>query len=132
MVMTDPLADMFTRIRNAGRARHDMVEMPASKVKAAVAKILKDEGYIKAFRVIEDNKQGVLKIYLRYRENGEPTIAQIRRISRPGLRRYVSADELPEVLGGLGLAIVTTSRGVISAVTAGEMNIGGEWLAEVW
>lgn len=132
MVMTDPLADMFTRIRNGSRARHDLVEMPASKQKEAIAKILKDEGYIKAYRVIEDNKQGVLKVYLRYRPDGGSTITEIRRISRPGLRRYVGADEIPTVLGGLGLAILTTSTGVISGATAKEKHVGGEWVAEVW
>jgi len=132
MVMTDPLADMFTRIRNGARAHHDLVEMPSSKQKEAIAKILKEEGFIKAYRVIEDNKQGVLKVYLRYRPDGRPTITQIRRISRPGLRRYVGAGDIPKVLGGLGLAILTTSRGVISGVKAKEMNVGGEWVAEVW
>jgi small subunit ribosomal protein S8 len=132
MVMTDPLADMFTRIRNGSRARHDLVELPSSNVKEAVAKLLKEAGYIKSFRVIEDNKQGVLKIYLRYTETGRSTITQIRRISRPGLRRYVGSGDIPTVLGGLGLAILTTSRGVISGKQAKELNVGGEWLAEVW
>jgi small subunit ribosomal protein S8 len=132
MVMTDPLADMFARIRNAARARHDLVELPASRLKTAVAKILRDEGFIRAYRVIEDEKQGVLKIYLRYRDNGEPTISGLRRVSRPGLRRYVGADELPKVLGGLGMAILTTSKGVMTSRRATEMRVGGELLAEVW
>ncbi len=132
MVMTDPLADMFTRIRNGSRVRHDLVEMPSSKIREAVAKILREEGYIKAYRVVEDNKQGMLKIYLRYRDGGEPIITGIRRISRPGLRRFVGVEEIPEVLGGLGLAILTTSRGVMGGEKAREINVGGEWLAEVW
>jgi len=132
MVMTDPLADMFTRIRNASRARHDMTEMPSSKFKEAVAKILKEEGFIKAYRVIEDDKQGLLKIYLRYRDDGRPVITQIRRASRPGLRRYVRADDMPKVLGGLGTAIISTSRGVMTGKMAGEKKIGGEFIGEVW
>jgi len=132
MVMTDPIADMLTRIRNGGRARHDLVEMPSSNLKEAVAKILKQEGYIKAFRVIEDDKQGVLKVYLRYRDDGESVITGIRRASRPGLRRYVGVDEIPEVLGGLGIAILTTSKGVLSGKQAKDKNVGGEIICEVW
>ena len=132
MVMTDPLADMFTRIRNAARARHDLVEMPASRIKENVAKLLRDSGYIRAYRVLEDGKQGVLKIYLRYRDNGEPTITDIRRVSRPGRRRYVGAGDIPQVLGGLGLAIVTTSRGILTGQQAAEHKVGGELIGEVW
>jgi small subunit ribosomal protein S8 len=134
MVMTDPLADMFTRIRNASHARHDLVEIPSSKVKEAVAKILRDEGFIKSFRVVaeEASNRQVLKIYLRYRDDGEPTISGLRRVSRPGLRRYLGVDEFPKVMGGLGLAILTTSRGVMTDRRAKELHVGGELLAEVW
>lgn len=132
MVMTDPLADMLTRIRNASRARQDLVEIPSSNMKEDVAKILRDEGYIKAFRVIDDDRQGTLKVYLRYRDNGEPLISGIRRVSRPGLRRYVGVDQIPKVLGGLGIAILTTSKGVLAGGEAAEKNVGGEILCEVW
>ena len=132
MVMTDPLADLCTRIRNASRAKHDLVEVPASKPKEAVAKILRDEGYIKAYRVVEDEKQGVLKIYLRYREDGEPVISGIRRISKPGLRRYVGSDEMPTVMGGLGIAVLTTSQGMMTSKEAQKRNVGGELICEVW
>jgi small subunit ribosomal protein S8 len=123
---------MLTRIRNGGHAHHDLVEMPSSKIKAEVAKILREEGFIRAYRVVEDEKQGVLKVYLRYRDNGEPTITGIRRLSRPGLRRYVGWDEVPKVLGGMGVAILTTSKGVMTGQRAAENHIGGELLAEVW
>ncbi len=132
MVMTDPLADLCTRIRNASRAKHDLIEMPSSQVKEAVVKILRDEGYIKAYRVVEDEKQGVLKIYLRYRDDGEPVIAGIRRISKPGLRRYVGAGEVPKVLGGLGITVLTTSQGVMTGKEAQKRNVGGEMICEVW
>jgi small subunit ribosomal protein S8 len=132
MVMTDPLADMLTRIRNGSHAKHDKVEMPSSKIKAEVAKILREEGFIKAYRVVEDEKQGVLKIYLRYRDGGEPTITGIRRLSRPGLRRYVGWDEIPKVLGGMGVAILTTSKGLMTGKRAVEQRLGGELLAEIW
>jgi len=132
MVMTDPLADMCTRIRNASRAKHDLVEMPTSQVKEAVAKILRDEGYIKAYRVVDEEAHGVLKIYLRYRDDGEPVINGIRRISKPGLRRYVGAQEMPKVLGGLGITVLTTSHGVMSGKDAQKRNVGGELICEVW
>jgi len=132
MVMTDSLADMLTRIRNASKARHDLVEMPSSKLKVAVAKILKDEGYIKSFRVIEDSTQGVLKIYLRYKDDGSPILTGIRRISTPGRRTFVGATEIPKVMGGLGLSILTTSQGVMTGLDAKQKNVGGELLCEVW
>ncbi|HPQ69522.1 MAG TPA: 30S ribosomal protein S8 [bacterium] len=132
MVMTDPLADMFTRIRNGSKARHDLVEMPSSKIKEAIAKILKDEGYIKAYRVIEDEKQGVLKVYLRYLEDGRPVISGIRRVSKPGLRRYVGSTDVPPVLGGLGISLMSTSKGVMTGAKAAKENVGGELLGEVW
>ncbi|NLH48631.1 MAG: 30S ribosomal protein S8 [Myxococcales bacterium] len=132
MVMTDPVADMLTRIRNANRARHDLVEMPNSKIKEAIAKILKEEGYIKAFRVTPEGQQGMLKIYLRYRENGSPSITQIRRLSKPGLRRYVGSQDVQAVLGGMGVSILTTSQGLMTGKKAKELNVGGELLLEVW
>lgn len=132
MVMTDPISDMLTRIRNAAKARHDMMELPSSNVKAMIAKILKDEGYIKNFRVIDDDKQGILKIYLRYDPKGESMIQGINRISRPGLRRYCKADQIPEVLKGLGVAIISTSRGLLTDTEARKEGIGGEILCEVW
>lgn len=132
MVMTDPISDMLTRIRNAAKARHDMMELPSSNVKAMIAKILKDEGYIKNFRVIDDDKQGILKIYLRYDPKRESMIQGINRISRPGLRRYCKADQIPEVLKGLGVAIISTSRGLLTDTEARKEGIGGEILCEVW
>ncbi len=132
MVMTDPISDMLTRIRNAAKARHDMMELPSSNVKAMIAKILKDEGYIKNFRVIDDDKQGILKIYLRYDPKRESMIQGINRISRPGLRRYCKADQIPEVLKGLGVAIISTSRGLLTDTEARKEGIGGEILCGVW
>ena len=132
MVMTDPVADMLTRIRNGYKAGFDMLELPSSNVKVNIAKILKDQGYIKNFRVIDDDKQGVLKIYLRYDRNGDPLILGIRRISRPGLRRYCRADGIPKVLNGLGMAIISTSKGVLTDDEARKENVGGEILCEVW
>ncbi len=132
MVMTDPLADMFTRIRNGSKARHDLVEMPSSKIKEAIAKILKDEGYIKAYRVIEDEKQGTLKVYLRYLEDGRPVISGIRRVSKPGLRRYVGSTDVPPVLGGMGISLMSTSKGLMTGAKAAKENVGGELLGEVW
>ena len=132
MVMTDPIADMLTRIRNSSKARHDMVEMPSSNLKVNIAKILKDEGYVKNFRVIEDNLQGVLKIYLRYDDRGKPMIQGINRISRPGLRQYCKGDTVPDVLNGLGVAIISTSKGVLTDSEARKNKIGGEVLCEVW
>ncbi|HPM78408.1 MAG TPA: 30S ribosomal protein S8 [bacterium] len=132
MVMTDPLADMFTRIRNGSKARHDLVEMPSSKIKEAIAKILKDEGYIKAYRVIEDDKQGMLKVYLRYLEDGRPVISGIRRISKPGMRQYVGSTDIPPVLGGMGISLLSTSKGLMTGTKAAKENVGGELLGEVW
>lgn len=132
MVMTDPIADMLTRIRNACNARHDMVEIPSSNLKVTIAKLLKDEGYIKNFRVIDNDKQGILKVYLRYDREGEPMIQGIKRISRPGLRRYCKADGIPEVLKGLGIAIISTSRGVLTDADARKEKVGGEILCEIW
>ena len=131
MQITDPIADMLTRVRNAGSAKHETVDVPASKMKKAIAQILLDEGYIKAYSVEEDGKQGVIHITLKY--NGkDKVITGLRRVSKPGLRVYVGADELPRVLRGLGIAIVSTSKGVMTDKKARENHIGGEVLAFVW
>jgi small subunit ribosomal protein S8 len=132
MSMTDPLADMFARIRNAGTAGHEKVEIPSSNLKIAVAKILKSEGYIKNFRVIDDRRQGVLRVYLKYDETNRHVIQGIRRVSRPGLRRYYRKERLPRILGGLGIAILTTSHGVMTDREARTEGIGGEVLCSVW
>lgn len=132
MVMTDPIADMLTRIRNANVVRHDKLEIPSSKVKVEIAKILKDEGYIRDFEVVEDNKQGVLKLFLKYGSNNERVITGLKRISKPGLRVYAKADEVPRVLNGLGTAIVSTSNGVLSDKDARSQAVGGEILAYIW
>ena len=133
MVVNDPIADMLTRIRNAQVAKHDTVEMPASKTKKAIAKILLDEGYIKAFDVIDDSVQGTLKITLKY-VNGKqtPVIAGLKRISKPGLRVYSKCEDMPKVLGGLGIAIISTSKGLMTDKNARKNNLGGEVLAMVW
>ena len=132
MHITDPIADMLTRIRNAGAARHATVEIPASSMKKAIAQILLDEGYIKAFEVIENGTQGTIKVTLKYSANKEKAISGLRRVSKPGLRVYAGADELPRVLHGLGIAIVSTSKGVMTDKAARAQHIGGEVLAFVW
>jgi small subunit ribosomal protein S8 len=134
MSMTDPIADMLTRIRNGITSHHDRVEMPSSKLKVEVAKILKSEGFISNFKVTqEDGKpQASLRIYLKYSDNGEPVIHGIERVSRPGRRVYRGKEEIPKVLGGLGLAIVSTSRGVLSGDEAARTGVGGEVLCQVW
>ncbi len=132
MQITDPIADMLTRIRNAGAAKHDTVDVPASKMKKAIAQILLDEGYIKNFQVIEDGIQGVIRITLKYNQNKEKVITGLRRVSKPGLRVYVGADELPRVLRGLGIAIISTSKGVMTDKKAREAHVGGEVLAFIW
>ena len=131
MAMTDPIADFFTRIRNSLMARHNSVEIPNSKIKSRIAEILKEEGFIKDFRVAKDNKQGVLKIRLKYL-NEEPVIRGIKRISRPGRRNYVSARKISKVLNGLGMAIITTSSGVFTDRGCREKGIGGEVLGHIW
>ncbi|MFS8630031.1 MAG: 30S ribosomal protein S8, partial [Bacillales bacterium] len=128
MVMTDPIADMLTRIRNANMVRHPELELPSSKIKVEIADILKREGYIRDYEVIEDNKQGILKIYLKYGKNNERVITGLKRISKPGLRVYAKADEIPRVLNGLGIAIVSTSKGVLSDKEAREQHVVGEVL----
>ena len=132
MQITDPIADMLTRIRNAGSARHETVDIPNSKMKKAIAEILLEEGYIKSFQLIDDGTQGIIRITLKYLPGKERAIQGLRRVSKPGLRVYVGADELPRVLRGLGIAIVSTSKGVMTDREARKMNIGGEVLAFIW
>ena len=132
MHITDPIADMLTRIRNANSAKHDTVDVPASNMKKAIAQILLEEGYIKNFQLIDDGTQGVIRITLKYGAGKEKVISGLRRVSKPGLRVYAGADELPKVLRGLGIAIVSTSRGVMTDKKAREAHVGGEVLAFVW
>ncbi|UOE94264.1 30S ribosomal protein S8 [Alkalihalobacillus sp. LMS39] len=132
MVMTDPISDMLTRIRNANLVRHEKLEVPASKIKKDIAEILKSEGFIRDYEFIEDNKQGVLRIFLKYGVNNERVITGLKRISKPGLRVYAKATEVPRVLGGLGIAIVSTSNGVVTDKIARQQQVGGEVLAYVW
>jgi small subunit ribosomal protein S8 len=132
MSMSDPLADMLTRIRNAVMAKFDTVEIPCSNVKADVAKVLKEEGYINDFSIIKDDVQDVLKIELKYGPNNEPVITGLKRVSKPGLRKYAKADDLPKVREGLGIAIISTSKGVVTDKSARTLNAGGEIICEVW
>ena len=132
MVMTDPIADYLTRIRNANMAKHDSVEIPASNIKKSISEILKREGFIRDYEVADDNKQGVIKVFLKYGPNGERVISGLKRISKPGLRNYVSAEDLPKVLNGLGIAIVSTSAGVITDKEARQKNVGGEGIDYIW
>ena len=132
MHITDPIADMLTRIRNAGAARHATVEIPASGMKKAIAQILLDEGYIKAFEIVDNGTQGTIKITLKYTANKEKAISGLRRVSKPGLRVYAGADELPRVLKGLGIALISTSKGIMTDKKARELHVGGEVLAFIW
>lgn len=132
MQITDPIADMLTRIRNACTAKHDTVDIPASNMKKSIAQILLDEGYIKNFQVIKDGKQGVLRIVLKYGENKSQVIQGLRRVSKPGLRIYTSCEDMPRVLKGLGIAIMSTSRGVMTDKKARTEQVGGEVLAYIW
>ena len=132
MVMTDPIADYLTRIRNANMAKHDSVEIPASNIKKSISEILKREGFIRDYEVADDNKQGVIKVFLKYGPKGERVISGLKRISKPGLRNYVGAEDLPKVLNGLGIAIVSTSAGVITDKEARQKNVGGEVIAYIW
>lgn len=132
MQITDPIADMLTRIRNAGSAKHETVDVPASKMKKAIAQILLDEGYIKSFQLIEDGGQGVIRITLKYLPGKEKAIQGLRRVSKPGLRVYAGAEELPSVLKGLGIAIISTSKGIITDKEARELNVGGEVICYVY
>jgi small subunit ribosomal protein S8 len=132
MTMTDPIADMLTRIRNALMARHPSTDVPSSKLKLALAGILKAEGYITDFEAIEDRKQGILRIRLKYGPDGDSVITGLERVSRPGRRVYCGADEIPNVLGGLGINVLSTSKGLLSGRTARQQKIGGELLLNVW
>ena len=132
MQITDPIADMMTRIRNAGSARHETVDVPNSKMKKAIAEILLEEGYIKSFQLIDDGTQGVIRITLKYLPGKEKAIQGLRRVSKPGLRVYAGADELPQVLRGLGIAIISTSKGIMTDKKARAQHVGGEVLAFVW
>lgn len=132
MVMTDPIADFLTRIRNANMVRHEMLEVPASNIKKEIAEILKREGFIRDVEYIEDNKQGIIRVFLKYGPNNERVITGLKRISKPGLRVYAKTDEVPRVLNGLGIALVSTSQGVLTDKEARAKKIGGEVLAYVW
>ena len=132
MQITDPIADMLTRIRNAANAKHDTVDIPSSKMKRAIAEILLEEGYIRNYQIISDGAQGVIRITLKYLPGKEKAITSLKRVSRPGLRVYSGVDELPRVLRGLGIAIISTSKGVMTAKKARENNVGGEVLAYIW
>lgn len=132
MSMTDPVADLLTRIRNATKEKHEKVEIPASRLKANVVRVLKEEGYIKNFRLMREEGRPVIKVYLKYAEGGSSVIQGIRRVSRPGLRRYTSYDAMPRPLGGAGIAIVSTSKGVTTGQRAKTQKVGGEILCEVW
>ena len=132
MQITDSIADMLTRIRNANSAKHDTVDVPASNMKKAIAQILLDEGYIKGFQVIEGNTQGIIRIMLKYGENKSKVITGLRRVSKPGLRIYTSVEEMPQVIRGLGIAILSTPKGVMTDKKARKLNVGGEVLAFVW
>jgi small subunit ribosomal protein S8 len=132
MSMTDPVSDMLTRIRNATRVRHDRADIPASKMKVEIAKILKQEGYIRTFKELEEGPQGLIRIFLKYAEDGEPVIHGLHRVSRPGRRIYRGADELPKVRNGLGVAVVSTNRGILTDEQARSLRVGGEVLCEIW
>ena len=131
-MMTDPIADMLTRIRNANMVRHSSVDIPASKLKRSMAQIMKEEGFIKDYEYLEDNKQGIVRIYLKYGPDSRRAITGLKRISKPGLRVYANKDELPRVLGGLGVAIISTSKGVMSDREAREAGCGGEVTCYIW
>ena len=132
MQITDPIADMLTRIRNAGSARHETVDVPNSKMKKAIAEILLEEGYIKSFQLIDNGTQGIIRVTLKYLPGKEKAIQGLRRVSKPGLRVYAGADELPQVLRGLGIAIISTSKGIMTDKKARAQHVGGEVLAFVW
>lgn len=132
MVMTDPVADLLTRIRNGNMVMHETVEVPSSKIKLGIAQIMKEEGYIKDYEYIEDGKQGIIRIYLKYGQNKEKVITGLKRISKPGLRVYVKKDEVPKVLGGLGTAIISTSQGLMADKNARKKGLGGEVICYIW
>jgi small subunit ribosomal protein S8 len=130
--ITDPIADMLTRIRNANTAKHQVVDIPASNMKKAVAQILVDQGFIKSFEEIKDEKQGIIRVTLKYDENGQRVISGLKRISKPGLRIYVNKEEIPQVLNGLGIALISTSKGILTDKEARKEGVGGEVLAYIW
>ena len=132
MQITDSIADILTRIRNANTAKHPTVDVPASNMKKAITQILVDEGYLKSYQIIDDGKQGIIRITLKYGENKSQVITGLRRVSKPGLRIYSSCEDMPKVMKGLGIAIVSTSKGVMTDKKARELNVGGEVLAFVW
>ncbi len=132
MQISDVIADMLTRIRNAGTAKHESVDIPASNLKLSIAKILLEEGYVKDVQTIEDGKQGVIRVYLKYTANKKTVISGINRISKPGLRIYAGVEELPKVLNGMGIAIISTSKGIMTDKNARKLGVGGEVLAYVW
>lgn len=132
MHITDPIADLLTRIRNASSAKHPNVDIPASNMKKAICQILVDEGYVRNMQIIEDKKQGIIRVTLKYQENGAPVIGGLRRVSKPGLRIYSNCEDMPKVMRGLGTAIVSTSKGVMTDKSARKENVGGEILAFVW
>jgi small subunit ribosomal protein S8 len=132
MSMTDPVSDLLTRIRNAASVRHDRMDIPASKMKLEIAKILKQEGYIRTFKMIEEGPQGTIRIYLKYADDGEPVIHGLRRVSRPGRRVYRGVGDLPKVRNGLGVAVISTNRGVLTDEQARGLQVGGEVLCEIW
>lgn len=132
MHITDTIADILTRIRNASSAKHATVDVPASNMKKSITQILVDEGYVKGFQFIEDGKQGIIKITLKYGENKTPVITGLRRVSKPGLRIYSSCEDMPKVIKGLGIAVVSTSKGIMTDRKARELNVGGEVLAFIW
>lgn len=132
MHITDPIADMLTRIRNANSAKHDTVDIPASKMKKAIAQILVDEGYIKAYKIIDDDKQGVIRVTLKYGEGKSQVITGLRRVSKPGLRIYSNVEDMPKVMKGLGVEIISTSKGIMTDREARKQNVGGEVLAFIW
>ncbi|CAM2856871.1 30S ribosomal protein S8 [Dellaglioa sp. BT-FLS60] len=132
MVMTDPIADFLTRIRNANMVRHESLEVPASKIKRDIAEILKNEGFVRDIEYIDDDKQGIIRVFLKFGKDNERVISGIKRISKPGLRTYVQADAVPKVLNGLGIAVISTSEGVMTDKDARAKQIGGEVLAYIW
>jgi len=132
MVMTDPIADYLTRIRNANMVKHESLDIPASNIKKSMTEILKNEGFIKDYEVIEDNKQNVIRVFLKYGKDQQRVITGLKRISRPGLRSYVDSDNVPKVLNGLGIAILSTSKGVVTDKEARAQHVGGEVIAYIW
>lgn len=132
MVMTDPIADFLTRIRNANMVYIDKIEAPASNIKKAIANVLKEEGYVKDFEVVDDGKQGVIRVYMKYASDKERVITGLKRISKPGLRVYARKDNVPKVLNGLGIAIISTSKGIMTDKKARQLGVGGEVICYVW